>query len=369
MIKVENPHDPDYTRTFPPFLKSGDSEISAFYAQYNRGKLGMTIDLVVPEGKQILKDLAAKADILVENFRPGTMDKLGVGYSVLREINPALVYTAISGYGQTGPLSRRPAYDNTAQAAGGLWSMNGDPDRPATRVGTIIGDLAATMFGVVGTLAALRHAEQHGVGQLVDVAQVDSVVAMTESAVVNYTVAGEVAGRLGNEHPFVRPYELFPCKDGEVFFGGYTDKFWKITCELFGEADVATDPEIDTMPKRFDREVYERRVRPLLHKWFAGRTRQELEDMVGDKVPLTSIKTIDEVIADDQIAAREMIVDVDYAEYGSLSMFGQPIKLSATPATPARRANRVGEHSDTILQAMAGYSTEHIEHLRAVGAL
>ncbi|MDV8005782.1 CoA transferase [Rhodococcus sp. IEGM 1318] len=369
VIKVENPRDPDYTRTFPPFLKHEDEELSAFYAQYNRGKLGITVDFAVPEGKQVLKDLVAKADILVENFRPGTMDKLGLGYSVLREINPRLVYTAISGYGQTGPLSRRPAYDNTAQAAGGLWSMNGEPDRPAQRVGTIIGDLSATMFGVIGTLAALRHAEQHGVGQLVDVAQVDSVVAMTESAVVNFTVDGQVAGRLGNEHPFVRPYELFPCKDGDVFFGGYTDKFWTITCEMFNEPDAATDPEIDTMAKRFDRDTYERRVRPLLHKWFADRTRSELEDMAGEKVPMTAIKTIDEVVTDEQTAAREMIVDVNYNQFGHLRMFGQPIKLGVTPATPARRANLVGEHTSPVLRALVGYSPEDIEKLRSVGAI
>jgi CoA:oxalate CoA-transferase len=369
VIKVENPRDPDYTRTFPPFLGSEDDGFSAFYAQYNRGKQGITIDLGTDEGKQVLRDLVAKADILVENFRPGTMNKLGVGYESLREINPALVYTAISGYGQTGPLSRRPAYDNTAQAAGGLWSMNGYADRPAVRVGTIIGDLSATMFGVIGTLAALRHAERTGVGQLVDVAQTDSVVAMTESAVVDYTVAGKVAGRLGNQHPFVRPYELFPCKDGFVFFGGYTDKFWRITCEMFGQPEIADDPEIGSMTQRFDDEIYERRVKPLIVGWFADYTKAELEEMAGDRVPMTAVKSMDEVVSDEQTVAREMIVDVDYDELGTLKMFGQPIKLGETPANPARKANLVGEHTDSVLQDLAGYSPSHIEKLRELGAI
>lgn len=369
VIKVENPNDPDYTRGFPPFLNSGDEEFSAFYAQYNRGKLGVTIDLGNEDGKRVLRDLVAKADILVENFRPGTMDKLGVGYSTLRQDNPQLVYTAISGYGQTGPLSRRPAYDNTAQAAGGLWSMNGYADQPAVRVGTIVGDLSATMFGVIGTLAALRHAEKTGEGQLVDVAQTDSVVAMTESAVVDYTVTGKVAGRLGNQHPFVRPYELFPCKDGHVFFGGYTDKFWRLTCEMFNEPEVANDPEIDTMAKRFDNDVYERRIRPLLNGWFADHTKAQLEEMAGDRIPMTAVKSIDEVVADDQIKARDMIVDVDYDDLGTLRMFGQPIKLSQTPTDPARRANRVGEHTDVVLAALADYSPEEIARLRAAGAI
>ncbi|OZF52146.1 CoA transferase [Rhodococcus sp. 14-2470-1b] len=369
VIKVENPRDPDYTRTFPPFLGGDPDGFSAFYAQYNRGKLGITIDLGTDEGKQVLRDLVAKAHILVENFRPGTMEKLGVGYDVLREVNPALVYTAISGYGQTGPLSRRPAYDNTAQAAGGLWSMNGYADRPAVRVGTIIGDLSATMFGVIGTLAALRHAERTGTGQLVDVAQTDSVVAMTESAVVDYTVAGKVAGRLGNQHPFVRPYELFPCKDGFVFFGGYTDKFWRITCEMFGQPEIADDPEIGSMTQRFDDEVYERRVKPLIIGWFASYTKAELEEIAGDRVPMTAVKSMDEVVADEQTVAREMIVDVDYDELGTLRMFGQPIKLGETPATPARKANLVGEHTESVLQDFAGYSASHIEKLRELGAI
>lgn len=369
VIKVENPRDPDYTRDFPPYLESGEEKFSAFYGQYNRGKLGITLDLGTDKGKQALKDLVEKADILVENFRPGTMEKLGVGYDVLHAVNPRLVYTAISGFGQTGPLSRLPAYDNTAQAAGGLWSMNGYADQPAVRVGTIVGDLSATMFGVIGTLAALRHAERTGQGQLVDVAQTDSVFAMTESAVVEYTVSGKVAGRLGNQHPFVRPYELFPCKDGDVFFGGYTDKFWRITCDMFGDDEAVNDPELATMEQRFDTEVYERKVRPLINKWFAGFTRGELEKMAGDRVPLTAIKSIDEVVNAEQTHARDMVVDADYGDLGTLSMFGQPIKLSETPAVAGRRANRIGEHTDIVLQALAGYSADRLAELRETGVI
>lgn len=279
VIKIENPKDPDYARDFPPRLKArSGEEFSAFFAQYNRNKFGLTLDLSTEDGKDVLTKLVRRADILVENFRPGTMDKLGVGYDVLRAENPRLVYTAISGYGQTGPYRRRPAYDNSAQATGGLWSMNGFPDRPPARVGTIIGDLSATLYAVIGTLAALRHVEKTGHGQLVDVSQQDSVLSLTENAVVSYTVDGKVPGPLGNEHPFVKPYELYPCKDGFVFFGGYTDKFWRLSCHLFGQPELADDPEIDTMTKRFVPEVYERRVRPLLHQWFEDKTKTELEE-------------------------------------------------------------------------------------------
>ncbi|TXK18857.1 CaiB/BaiF CoA-transferase family protein [Homoserinibacter sp. GY 40078] len=369
VVKIENPADPDVSRGFPPYLRHGDEEVSGYYGQYNRGKLGLALDLASDEGKAVLKDLVANADMLIENFRPGTMAKLGVSYETLAEINPRLVYLAISGYGQTGYRSRRPAFDNTAQAAGGIWSMTGYADQPPVRVGVTIGDLSASLFGVIGALAALRHAEATGVGQLVDVAQVDSIIAMTETAVVDYTVEGKIARPNGNAHAWVRPYELFPCADGQVFFGAYTDKLWRASCGLFGTPEVASDPEIDTMRKRFDPEVYERRVKPIVLAWFADRTRAELEELAGDLIPLTAVRDIGEVVDEPGTAEREMVVEADYGEFGTLRMFGQPIKLSATPATPARPANRMGEHADIVLAGLAGYDQERIDALRAGGVV
>jgi crotonobetainyl-CoA:carnitine CoA-transferase CaiB-like acyl-CoA transferase len=369
VIKVENPADPDVSRGFPPYLTSGDEEFSAYYAQYNRGKLGIAIDLRSDEGKEILKELVVKADMLIENYRPGTMEKLGLGYDVLAAINPRLVYMAISGYGQTGSRAKRPAFDNTAQAAGGLWSMNGYPDQPPVRVGITIGDLSASMFGVIGALAALRHAERTGEGQLVDVAQVDSIIAMTETAVVDYTVEKKVASPMGNQHAWVRPYELFPCADGQVFFGAYTDKLWRASCVLFGTPEIADDPEIDTMRKRLDDEVYERRIKPIVVGWFAGRTRAELEELAGDVVPLTAVRDIGEVVDDPGTAERDMVVEADYGDLGVLRMFGQPIKLSATPADPARRANTLSEHDDEIFGGLLGYDAERITRLREGGVI
>jgi crotonobetainyl-CoA:carnitine CoA-transferase CaiB-like acyl-CoA transferase len=369
VVKIENPADLDVARGFPPFLRHDDEEFSANYAQYNRGKLGLTLDLSGDEGRRVLKDLVAGADVLVENFRPGTMAKLGVGYDVLAEINPRLVYVAVSGYGQTGSRSRRPAFDSTAQAAGGLWSMTGYPGQPPVRVGTTIGDLSATLWAVVGALAALRHADRTGVGQLVDVAQVDSVLALTENAVVDYTVDGKVAAPAGNDHAWVRPYGLFPCADGQVFFGGYTDRLWRASCTIFGTPEAAEDPETDTMRKRFDEEVYDRKVRPLVLGWFAGRTRAELEDLAGDAVPLTAVRDIGEVVDDPGTAERDMVVTADYGPFGLLRMFGQPIKLSATPADPARVANRPGEHAGEVLARFAGYDPERIAELRERGVI
>ncbi len=369
VIKIENPRDPDVSRGFPPYLTDGDEEFSAYYAQYNRGKLGLGLDLASEAGKQVLKDLVRSADVLVENFRPGTMAKLGLGFDVLHGINPRLVYAAISGYGQTGSRAKRPAFDNTAQAAGGLWSMNGYPEQSPVRVGVTIGDVSATLFAVIGILAALRHAEATGEGQLVDVAQVDSIIALTETAVVDYTVTGKVAGPEGNAHAWVKPYELFDCADGQVFFGAYTDKLWNASCDLFGSPELKTDPEIDTMRKRLSPEVYERRVKPQVAGWLAGYTKAQLEEMAGDVVPLTAVKSIDEVVEDPGTAERDMIVEADYEGLGVLRMFGQPIKLSATPATPARRANRFAEHADQVLSDVAGYDAARIAELRAEGVL
>ncbi len=369
VIKVEHPDDPDYARTFPPMVAGSDeAEESAFFSQFNRNKLGITVNLKSPDGKALLKDLVRKADVLVENFRPGTMEKLGLGYEELRLCNPRLVYTAISGFGRTGPNSSRPAFDNTGQAVGGLWSMNGYPDRPPVRVGTIIGDLAASLYATIGTLAALRTAERTGEGQVVDVSQQDSILTLTENAVVRYTTKGEVAAPLGNDHPFVRPYGQFACKDGYVFFGGYTDKFWRLTCDMFGEPDVANDPEIDTMEKRFDPEVAERRVKPLLERWFSAFSKAELEEMAADRIPLSAIRTIPEVVEDPHVAARNMIVEIPVAGE-SVRMFGSPIKLSRTGEIPLGKAPTPGEHTRSILSEFLKLDEGEIRRLLNSGAV
>lgn len=366
VLKVENPSDPDYARGFPPF--AGTARKSAFFTQFNRNKQGITLDLKTDEGRALLRALVRKAHVLIENFRPGTMEKLGVGYDELARENPALVYTAISGFGRTGPNSSRPAYDNTGQAAGGLWSMNGYADRPPVRVGTIIGDLSASLYAALGTLAALREAERTGRGQVVDVSQQDSVLSMTENAVVRYTLEQDVAVPLGNDHPFVRPYGQFPCKDGHVFFGGYTDKFWRISCQIFGTPHLADDPEIDTMDKRFSDAVYTRRILPILDQWFLPHTKAELEQMAGDRVPLTAVKTIAEVVEDPHIAARQMIVDVPVDDR-MVRMFGNPVKLSGLGQPQMGAAPDTGADNAAVYGALLGLDRAEVDRLRAAGVL
>ena len=370
VIKVEHPSDPDYVRSFPPFVASAEPGAapagSGYFSQYNRHKLGVSLDLKHPDGKALFIEMITKADIVMENFRPGTMDKLGLGYAVLQAANPRLIYTAISGFGQTGPHSRRPAYDSTAQAAGGLWSMNGNPGEPPLRVGSIIGDLAASLYATIGTLAALREVDRSGLGQLVDISQQDSVLTLTENAIVNVTAASVVATPLGNEHPFARPYGQYACQDGHVFFGSYSDKLWRESCVIFGEPELADDPEIDTMVKRFDDATYQRRLKPVIERWFASRTKAELEAMAGDRIALTPIKTIDEVVADPHLRAREMFVPVQLGG-ASVEVFGSPIKLSATPAHTVGAAPALGQHNREVYLDWLGMSPERFKLLEGSG--
>ena len=369
VIKVEHPSDPDYVRDFPPHVgAAGGPRGSAYFAQYNRHKLGVSLDLKHPQGKALLLEMIRKADVFVENFRPGTMEKLGLGYATLQAENPRMIYTAISGFGQSGPNSPRPSYDSTAQAAGGLWSMNGNAGEAPVRVGSIIGDLAASFYATIGTLAALREVERSSLGQLVDISQQDSVVTLTESAIVNYTVSGIVAQPLGSAHPFARPYGQFACKDGFVFFGSYSDKLWRDSCAIFGEPELADDPEIDTMVKRFDETTYRRRIEPIIERWFSQRTKAELEALAGHRIALTPIKKIDEVVADPHLRAREMFVPVQVA--GTMvEVFGSPLKLSGSPVRGGGDAPSLGQHNRAVYVDWLGISAERFAALQADGVI
>lgn len=367
VIKIEHPTDPDLTREFPPMSRSVSAPVSGFFAQFNRNKQAVCLDLKHPDGKATFLDMVRKADIVIENFRPGTMDKLGLGYAVLKAVNPALVFTAISGFGQHGPNSSRPAFDSSAQACGGLWSMNGTVEEPM-RVGTVLGDLSAALYAAIGTLGALREAERSGQGQLVDVSQQDSIISLTENALVTYTETGEVVGPTGNGHPFVKPYGRYACKDGFVFFGAYTDKFWGEACHAFGDATLASDPEIDTMAKRFDHATYLRRVKPIVEGWCAAYTKAELEALTGDRFPLSPIKSMDEVVADPHVRERDMVVSVE-CQGAHFEVFGNPVKLSGGTLEKGASAPGVGQHNQQIYREWLGLDQAQYDDLVARGVI
>lgn len=367
VIKIENPEDPDYTRKFAPYLEDGAQSVSGFFVQFNRNKEAITLNFKEAEGRRIFKEMVKKADVVVENYRAGVMDKLGLGYEALKEVNPKLVYLAISGFGQSGPYSKWPAYDNSGQALSGLWSMTGMPGQP-TRIGTVIGDMSASFFGTIGLLGAYIHAQKTGEGQLVDIAQVDSSLAITEDAVSAYTISGEVRKPMGNEHPTCRPYGLFLAKDGPVFFGGYTDKFWKETCEFFGEPELLNDPEIDTMTKRFDMEVYKRRIEPKVKEWFSNYTTEELQNGLASKLPLTAINSIDKVVEDPQLNHRNMFIEYKLGD-AKAKFVGTPIKLSRTPCDTSGKVPKVGEDNQKIYQEFLGLNTDELLELKSKGVI
>jgi CoA:oxalate CoA-transferase len=367
VIKIEHPSDPDLTREFPPFHDQDGDAVSGFFAQFNRNKLAVSLDLKQPDGKATFRKMVEKADVVIENFRPGTMDRLGLGYETLRAINPRIVFTAISGFGQRGPNAARPAFDSSAQASGGLWSMNGTVEEPM-RVGTVLGDLSAALFAAVGTLAALREAEQSGQGQLVDISQQDSIVSLTENALVTYTVTGKVTVPEGNGHPFVKPYGRFACRDGFVFFGAYTDKFWREACAVFGDEAMARDPEVATMAQRFKPDVYARKVDPAVRRWLLQYTKAELEAMTGDRFPLSPIKSIDEVVDDPHLRERDMVVSVDYRG-AQFDVFGNPVKLSNGTFESGASAPSVGQHNDAVYRQWLGLSDTEVAELAAKGTI
>ena len=304
-------------------------------------------------------------DILVENFRPGTMDRLGLGYETLREINPALIYAAASGFGQTGPYSRRAAYDGVVQAMGGIMSITGQLGGEPTRVGTSIGDIAAGLFTAVGILAAVIHREASGKGQLVDVAMLDCQVALLENAIARYTAAGEIPQPLGNRHPAITPFEPFHTSNSQVMVAVGNDALWVRFCAAIGCPELAEDPRFLSNPLRTSN--YDE-LRPLLAATIARKSTGEWIDIFEEHgVPNGPINTIDQVVNDPQVLAREMIVQIDHPVAGPTKIPGIPIKMNLSPGEVKRPAPLLGEHTRQILSDLLGLDDAQIAGLLEKG--
>ena len=246
VIKLENPKGGDDTRKMGPFINNN----SVYYANFNRSKLGCTLNLKDPEGKEIFKELVKKADIVIENYRPGTMEKLGLGYDVLKEINPGIIYGAVSGFGHTGPYSKRAGYDIVGQAMGGLMSTTGWPDGPATRVGTPMGDVLGGLNMTIGILAALVNKQKTGLGEKVDVALVDSVASAMENITMIYQATGRIPQRIGNRYESTYPYDVFPAKDGDVVIAAGNNKLYGLLCDVMKQPELKTDPRFTEIKDR-----------------------------------------------------------------------------------------------------------------------
>ena len=363
VIKIEQPGKGDDTRHFAPF-QNGES---AYYMNLNRGKKGVTLDLK-GKGREMFLELVRSADVVVENYRPGTMDKLGLGYETLKELNPRLVYAAVSGFGDTGPYRLRPGYDIIAQAMGGLMSTTGWPGGEPTRSGTAMADVLAGLSVTIGILAALRHRDQAGVGQKVDVALVDSVVASLEVITQIYLSEGRVPERIGNRYESCYPYDSFAARDGSVVIAAANDKLWRLVCNTLGQAALADDERFDTNAKRVQRHA---EIKPLMEAWTLTHTVDDVvEKMLAAGVPASPINTLDRLVVDPHIAvAREMFVDVEHPKAGHTKLTGAHIKLSATPPRVCVPAPQLGEHNEAVFGDLLGLSADRLAQLRSEGVI
>lgn len=364
IIKVEVPGTGDDSRAFGPF-KNGQS---LYFINVNRGKQSVAIDLKTAEGKKLLMALARECDVLVENFRPGTMEKLGLGWDVLKEANPRLVYAAVSGFGHSGPDSGRPAYDILVQAMGGVMSITGWPDSPPTRVGLSMGDITAAVYCAVGVNAALFHREKTGKGQKVDVSMLDCQLSILENALVRYQVDGQSPTPLGTRHPTITPFQAFRASDNWFVVAVGNDALWKSFCAAMNRPDLLADPRFVT---NGDRTRHYADLIPELERQFERKTRAEwLELLEKAGVPAAPVNTVEDVMQDRQLAARNMFVTVDDDKAGRVTIPGNPIKMETVPESPTRPgAPAIGEHTDHILADLLGLDAETIAELRSRGVI
>ena len=360
VIKIEAPKTGDDSRAFGPHVEGE----SAYFMSINRNKKSITLNLKSEEGKKIFWDLVKKCDVLVENFRPGTMEKLGLGYDEIKKVNPKMIYAAASGFGHFGPYSKRPAYDAVVQAMGGVMSITGPKGGPMTRVGTSIGDISAGLFTVIGILAAINYRNITGEGQKVDVAMLDCQVAMLENAIARYVVTGKVPKAEGNRHTSITPFEPFDTQDGQIMVAAGNDVLYKKFMESIGGEEYITDERFLTNPKRTE-NVEE--LKPIIDKLTAKKTTKQWQDILDEAgVPNGPINTIDKVIEDEQVNARDMIVEIEHPVAGKVKMPGVAIKMSETQGRVHSPAPLLGQHTDEILKNFLGYSEEEIEKLHSI---
>ena len=354
IVKVEQPGIGDDSRAFGPFIEKE----SAYFMSLNRGKKSITLNLKDEKDREIFIELVKKSDVLVENYRPGTMEKLGFGYEELKKINPQLIYSAISGFGHSGPYSKRPAYDMIVQAMGGLMSITGQPNQAPVRVGTSIGDITAGIFGAIGILAAVNARYETGKGQKVDVSMFDCQLAILENATARYLLTGDVPQPMGSRHPSIAPFEAYPTKDYYIIISAGNDALWEKLCGVLGTPEYVTDPRFATNAARVENveALYK-----IIHENIVTKTTAEwMETLDKAGLPVGPINTIDKVVSDPQIIARDMIVEVEHPVAGKMKIAGNPIKLSDTPGEVKYPAPTLGQHTDEILKDLLDWSPEQI---------
>lgn len=364
VIKIENPKGGDDTRKMGPFVNGN----SVYYANFNRGKVGVTLNLKEPEGKEIFKEMVKKADVVLENYRPGTMEKLGLGYDVLKEVNPGIIYGSISGFGHTGPLSKRAGYDIVGQAMGGLMSTTGWPDGPATRTGTPMGDVLGALNMTVGVLAALVNKQRTGKGEKVDVALVDSVAAAMENITMIYQSTGRIPQRIGNRYESTYPYDTFPAKDGDMVIAAGNNKLYAILCDVMGKPELKTDPRFAEVKDRVANHVA---MREIIVPWTKQHTIDEVDKLLNDAgCPACPVNTLDRLVVDPQIAgARGMFPTIDQPGIGELQITAIPAHTTRTSTAPRKAAPLLGEDNADVYGKLLGLDEAKLADLKAKGVI
>ncbi len=364
IIKVEIPGTGDDSRAFGPFLHNR----SLYFLSINRGKNSISLNLKTEKGKQLLKQLVMHSDVLVENYRPGTMEKLGLGYEVLKDLNPRLIYAAASGYGHSGPDSQKPAYDILAQARGGIMSITGWPQTPPTRVGMSLGDITASLFMATGINAALYHREKTGLGQKVDIAMLDSQVAILENALVRYQAECVSPQPIGNRHPTIAPFQAYRAADKYFVVAVGNDNLWKAFCPAIGLPELLGDSRFSSNRLRTDNLPL---LNEILDPVFLQKPAQhwlEILDKAG--IPSAPINDVEAVMTDPQVLARNMIVDVEDSMAGKVQIAGNPIKMSSVPESPVRGGvPEIGEHNAHIYCSWLGMNESELEELKKEGVI
>jgi crotonobetainyl-CoA:carnitine CoA-transferase CaiB-like acyl-CoA transferase len=342
-MKVEKPGKGDDTRHFGPPYIAGES---AYYLGLNRNKQSILLDFSTPEGKERLLKLLSTATVLVENFRPGALERQGLGYEALRAINPGLIYCSISGYGQTGPYASRPGYDFVAQAESGLMSVTGEIDGDPQRVGSPVGDISAGIYACIAILGALRVRDRTRKGQHIDISLLETTISLLSNVASNYLISGEEAPRLGNGHPNIVPYQAFHTSDGYVVVSCGNDRLYQALCQLLGREDLATDPRFATNPQRVRNR---QELVPALQEEFLRRTTEEwLPELRAAGIPCGPINTVSQIFNDPHIQARDFVWECDHPTAGRIKLSGSPIHLSETPARLYKAPPLLGEDDEKM---------------------
>ncbi|MFC1949343.1 CaiB/BaiF CoA transferase family protein [Chloroflexota bacterium] len=360
IIKVEKLEIGDLARGNGPFI-NGES---SYFMSINRGKKSITIDLQNPRGKELFLEMVKKVDVLVENFVPGTMRRLGLDYETVKKHNPSLIYASVSGFGQTGPLAEKRALDIIIQAMGGIMSITGEPDGPPVKPGASIGDITAGLFTAIGILAAIIEREKSGQGQMLDIGMMDCQLSILENAFARYFATGEVPRRIGNRHAVFTPFQTFETRDGYIAIAmvGGTRNQWQLFCAVTGLLDLMDDERYQTGEARTQ---HYGEIEPILSSVIRKRTTDQwIEQLSEVGIPCGPINNIDQLASHPQVAAREMIVEVPHPKLGKVKFVNTPIRLSRTPGGVKQTAPDLGQDTGKVLAELLKMTPDEIEQLR-----